>query len=173
MSHASGHSPTSSQAWPGDFGEVLGRQGPGAEPKIVIIWNPLLESWGRMGVRGKEGWFPPSSEDMGRHSRKHIRLLEMSETGCHRGSENKAQCGDELGDIGANLSYSMPPSFTQLVMMDSFRLPGSSRACRRHSRDSRGDDRPTWSPTLNHKGVYTWGLQRSWRNQLEWIRRVM
>lgn len=47
--------PAISQTWPGGFGEVLGRQGPRAEPRIVIIWNPFLESWGSIGEREEEG----------------------------------------------------------------------------------------------------------------------
>lgn len=73
-------SPSFSQAWPAGFGEALG-QGKGAKLGIVVIWNLLLESWGRMGEQEEESWFPPSSEDIGRHICMHIWLLEMSEIG--------------------------------------------------------------------------------------------
>lgn len=71
--------PFSLSAWPGGFGEVLGRQGPRAEPGIVIIWNPLMESWGRIREGEEEGWSPPSNEAMGRHNCMHMWLLEMSD----------------------------------------------------------------------------------------------
>lgn len=72
LSHAPPHS---LRPGLGCFWGALGRQG----LRKVIIWNPLLESWGEKGE--EEGWFPPCSAGVGRHICMHIWLLETSGTG--------------------------------------------------------------------------------------------
>lgn len=43
-----------------------------------------------MGEQEEESWFPPSSEDIGRHICTHIWLLEMSEIGMSQ-SESRVE----------------------------------------------------------------------------------
>lgn len=54
--------------------------------------------------------------------------------------------GDQPGDEGAHLAHSPPSSLAPLVVMGSFSLPGSSRACCMHRQGLRRDERPDVTP---------------------------
>ena len=73
--------PSFSLAWLGALCGGTGKTG-AQKQGLVIIWNPLLESWGEKGE--EEGWFPPCSAGVGRHICMCIWLLETSGTGMPR-----------------------------------------------------------------------------------------